>query len=293
MPSLRTTVAVNDLLRCEATMNRRAAIGLMSYSLAYELVFPQSAAAEPRSMRKYQELKRYVAPEARQGVAVDSSHFYAVGNSSVAKYDKASGARLAGWECPEGKPLIHLNSGAVVEGKLYCAHSNYPGVPMTGSIEIWDARTMKHIGSHSFGIDNGSTTWADFHREHWYVGFAHYQNKGAEPNRDPRWTSVVKFNQAWHRLEGWVFPPEVLNRFAGYSCSGGVIDDEGLLYCTGHDAPEIYVLKFPEGGSVLELVETIEVTFPGQGLAWDRSNPGTLYSISKGSREVIVARISK
>jgi hypothetical protein len=273
-------------------MNRRAAIRLMSCTLASERAFRPFALARPALARKFHEIKRYLAPEARQGVAVDSSCFYPIGNFSVAKYDKQSGARLGGWECPEGKPLIHLNSGVIVDGRLYCAHSNYPAVPMTGSIEIWETSTMRHVGSHSFGIDVGSTTWADFHKEHWYVGFAHYQNKGAEPNRGPSWTSVVKFNRAWQRLEGWVFPSEVINRFAGYSCSGGVIDDTGLVYCTGHDVPEIYVLKFPEGGSILELVETIQVTFPGQAMAWDRSSPGTLYSISKGSRQVVVSRLS-
>jgi hypothetical protein len=274
----------------ETKMNRRVAISLITSSMAAGLTLRRPAVASASSTR-YRELKRYAAPEARQAVAVDSNCFYAIGNNSVAKYGKESGARIAGWECPEGKPLIHLNSGVVLEGRLYCAHSNYPDVPMTGSIEIWDTHTMQHVGNHSFGIGVGSATWADFFREHWYVGFAHYQNKGAEPDRDPSWTSVVKFTKNWNRLEGWIFPREVIQRFAGYSCSGGVIDDQGLLYCTGHDAPEIYVLKFPDGGSILELIEVIEVTFPGQGIAWDRSSPATLYSISKASRQVIVSRI--
>jgi hypothetical protein len=276
----------------EATMNRRMAISLITRSLAAGLAFGRPAIAAGSSTR-YRELKRYAAPEARQAVAVDSNCFYAIGNSSVAKYSKETGARIAGWECPEGKPLIHLNSGVVIEERLYCAHSNYPQIPMTGSIEIWDTHTMQHLGNHSFGIGMGSTTWADFYREHWYVGFAHYQNKGAEPNRDPSWTSIVKFSKGWNRLEGWVFPPEVIQRFAGYSCSGGVIDDEGIIYCTGHDAPEVYVLKFPEAGSALELIEIIAVAFPGQGIAWDRSSPGTLYSIVKASRQVIVSRVSR
>ena len=116
----------------------------------------------------------------RSAIAVDSDCFYAIGNSSVAKYSKESGARIAGWECLEGKPLIHL-SGVVLDGRLYCAHSNYPAVPMTGSIEIWDTRTMQHVENYSFGIGTGSITWADFYRGYWYVGFAHYQNKGGEP----------------------------------------------------------------------------------------------------------------
>lgn len=271
-------------------MNRRESIAWMISFLTVRRV---SAFGQSTSSWKHQELRRFPAREARQGVAVDSSCFYAIGNTSVARYDKSSGNRLAGWECPEGDPLIHLNSGVVADGKLYCAHSNYPAVPATGSIEIWDTSTMKHVGSHSFGVYAGSTTWIDFYQGSWYVAFAYYQNKGAEPGRDPSWTSVLQFDKAWNRKQGWVFPPAVLKRFAGYSCSGGIIDDEGFLYCTGHDAPELYVLKFPEAGSLLELVGILEVTFPGQGIALDKSQPGVLYSISKATREVVVSRIIK
>ena len=109
-------------------MNRRIAISLMTCSLAAVVTFRRPAVAAASSTR-YQELKRYEAPEARQAIAVDSDCFYAIGNSSVAKYSKESGARIAGWECLEGKPLIHLNSGVVLDGRLYCAHSNYPAFP--------------------------------------------------------------------------------------------------------------------------------------------------------------------
>jgi hypothetical protein len=259
--------------------------------LVYSLGTPIQSRDGGRPAREIREVKRYPAAEATQGVAVDREFFYAIGNHSVGKYDKKSGVRVAGWECPKGKPLIHLNGGIVHEGRLYCAHSNYPGVPMTGSIEIWDTKSMKHVGSHSFGIYAGSTAWIEHHAGFWYVGFAHYQNKGGEPNRDPSWTTVVKFDQGWNRLEGWVFPDKVIRRFGGYSSSGGVIDAKGYLYATGHDASEVYVLKFPDGGSVLELIEIMAVTFPGQGLALDRSDPGTLYAISKADRQVVVCRI--
>ncbi len=241
----------------------------------------------------YEELRRFPAVEAKQAVAVDAKYFYAISNHAIGKYDKTSGVRITGWDCPEGEPLIHLNSGIVLEGKLYCAHSNYPGVPMTGSIEIWDTETLRHIGSHSFGIYSGSTTWIDFYDGHWYVAFAHYGNRAAEPNRDPTWTNLVKFDKDWNRKEGWVFPAPVIEKFAGYSSSGGIFDEEGLLYVTGHDAKEIYVLKIPEAGSILELLETIEVNSPGQGIAWDRSASGILYAVYKQNREVIVSRLEK
>lgn len=252
-----------------------------------EPLSPQNDAPKIR----LRELRRYPAAEATQGVAVDGRHFYAIGNHSIGKYDKKNGRKAGGWECPEGQPLIHLDSGVVHEGELYCAHSNYPGVPMTSSIEIWDTATMRHVRSHSFGIYAGSATWVDFHRGYWYVAFAHYQNRAAEPNRDPRWTTIIQFDRAWNRLQGWVFPQPLIERLTPYSCSGGVFSEAGLLYCTGHDAPELYVMKFPEGGSTLEWIETLGFASPGQGIALDKDEQGILYSIHRANREVIVSRI--
>jgi hypothetical protein len=87
-------------------------------------------------------LARFHAPEARQGVAVDERFYYVIGNRVIGKYDRKSHQRLAVWEGPEGGPIEHLNSGVVVDGRLYCAHSNYPGIPMTSSVEIWDTETL-------------------------------------------------------------------------------------------------------------------------------------------------------
>ena len=39
-------------------------------------------------------VRRYAAAEARQAVAVDSTHFYAIDNRRIGKYDKQSGAKV-------------------------------------------------------------------------------------------------------------------------------------------------------------------------------------------------------
>jgi hypothetical protein len=75
------------------------AISLLTRSLAAGLAFRRPAVAAAASSTRYQELKRYAVPEARQAVAVDSDCFYAIGNSSIARYSKESGVRIAGWEC--------------------------------------------------------------------------------------------------------------------------------------------------------------------------------------------------
>jgi hypothetical protein len=222
------------------------------------------------------ELGRFIVAEADQAVAVDKEHFYAIDNHEIGKYEKATGIRVGGWKGEDGGPIIHLNSGIVIDGKLYCAHSNYPGIPMVGSIEIWDTESMEHIDSHSFGINAGSTTWIDFRDGHWFVAFVHYSRFAAELGTDPRWSTLIKFDQEWRPLESWVYPPEVLKRFIPHSNSGGAFGPDGRVYTTGHDRPEVYVLDFPKAGSVLELVATIEVDCEGQGIAWgpSRANPG-------------------
>src|SRR4051812_24274753 len=102
-------------------------------------------------LRRSEELRRVPAAEANQAVAADENCLYAIGNHVIGKYDKKTGKRLAGWECVSGKPLIHLDSGVVHERVLYCAHSNFPGLPMVSSIEMWETESLRHIGSHSFG----------------------------------------------------------------------------------------------------------------------------------------------
>jgi hypothetical protein len=224
-------------------------------------------------------------------VAVDAEHFYAIGNHVIGKYHKNTGKRLSGWECEPGKPLVHLNSGLVRSGVLYCAHSNYPKVPVVSSIEMWETKTLRHTGAHSFGISEGSATWVDSREGRWYVTFGHYGRRAAEPNRDPRWTTLVQFDSEWRRLQGWVYPEEVISRLGEYSISGGVFAPDGTLFCTGHDNPEIYVLSFPEGGSTLVLRNTFATPNKGQGISWDPAEAGILYSIDRGAREVIVTRL--
>jgi outer membrane protein assembly factor BamB len=263
-------------------------ISLFSFALALQVV-----AAEP-SQFVAQELRRFVAPEATQAVAVDATHFYAIDNRVIAKYAKSTGQREKTWTASAELPLEHLDSGVVLGDKLYCAHSNFPRYPENSSVEIWDTATLQHVGTHSFGIYEGSLTWIDRHDDAWWAVFAHYSEK---VNDDPRakdspWTSLVRFDGDWRRTAGWVFPAAVTDRFEPHSCSGGSWGSDGRLYCTGHDRGELYDFALPRAGSTLELKRTIDVPFTGQGFAWDRSEPGVLYGIDRPRGEVIVLKLS-
>ncbi len=239
-----------------------------------------------------QLISSFPAAEARQGVAVDATHFYAIDSRAIGKYDKQTGRFVAKWQAPKDSYIIHLDSGMVVDGKLYCAHSNYPGWPMKSSVEIWDTETLTHLGTHDFGVRWGSLTWLDRHHGFWWAVFANYdqmvngQRYGGKEN-----TILVKLNDDWRDLQTWTFPSTLLSRFGEMSNSGGSWGPDGRLYLTGHDAAEVYAVRLPENGGVLEFLETIPVAITGQGIAWDRSAPGTLYGILRQKRQVTVLRL--
>lgn len=271
-------------------LTRRSVLQLPVALAAAPLV--TGAARSSQSRRVAEEIRRLPAREANQGVAADATHLFAIDNHAIGKYDKATGERVGGWSCERGKPLIHLDSGVVRNGVLWSAHSNYPGVPMTSSIETWDAATLTDRSSYSFGIYEGSATWVDSRGEFHYVTFAHYRGNADEPTRDPRWTTVVQFDAQWRRRQAWVYPPEVVEKLGNYSMSGGTFGPDGRLYCTGHDNPEVYVFSFPTGGSALVLEETIAVPMHGQGIAFDPVDPSILYGIDRPRREIVVTRLA-
>ena len=253
-----------------------------------------TASAEEDGLTRVQ---RYPAASARQGVAVDAEYFYAIGNHWIEKYERSSGRKVAEWKGGAGGAIVHLNSGVFVDGELWCAHSNYPGIPMTSSLERFDPETLEHTGSHSLGIQQGSATWVDRHDGAWWVAFAHYGalggggKPGGEAGKGPEWTSLVRFDDAWRRTAGWVFPLDLVRKFAPSSNSGGLFAHDGTIWVTGHDAAEIYVLRLPEAGSVLEWIATRAAPIAGQGIARDPVEERALWGIVKKSREVVHMRL--
>jgi hypothetical protein len=241
-------------------------------------------------------VRSYQAPSARQAVVADAKYFYAIGNHSIDKYDRATGVKTGAWaEAPDG-PIHHLNSGVLINGELLSAHSNYPGIPMTSSIERFDPATLEHTGSHSFGIQYGSATWIDRHDGAWWVAFAHYGHiggggkRGGQPGKGPEWTSLVRFDDQFRRTGGWVYPADLVARFAPSSNSGGLFARDGTIWVTGHDAAEIYVQRLPKAGSVLDWIETIPAPIAGQGIALDPTDEQSLWGIVKKSGVVVHSR---
>jgi hypothetical protein len=79
------------------------------------------------------------------------------------------------------------------------------------------------------------------------------------------------------------------------SISGGVFTSDGRLICTGHDNPELYVLRFPTGGSALEREAITRPQFPARPSpstrVTDRSSTASTAGTRNHRREV--ARLRK
>lgn len=258
-------------------------------ALAQEAAPPTRPAASP--------VARFTIAEARQAVAVDATAFYAIDNRIIAKFDKKTGQPIAKYEGPKTGPIIHLDSGVVLDGKLYTAHSNYPAWPMTSSVEIWDAATLKHVGSHSFGIERGSLTWIDRDPQgRWWGAFANYNrvfDKSPLAYGNKHTTQLVRFDADWRVAEAFVYPDALVERFQDMSNSGGSFGPDGRLYITGHDNAELYVVAAPEMGSTVTWLETIPLEIGGQGFAFDRDEAGVVWGIVRkaGGSQVTVSRL--
>lgn len=236
------------------------------------------------------EVRRLPAEEARQGAAADASAVYAVDNSRIGRYDKASGRRIAAWT---GDPRLfpHLNSCSVRGTALVCAASNYPAVPMQSRVVTFDARTLKLRRVRDLGAAYGSLTWLDWRDGGWWACFAHYDGKGGEPGRDHRSTTLVRYTPGFRATARWRFPDTVLARFAPRSASGGAWGADGLLYVTGHDRPELYVLQVPPGGGTLRHVATLATPTGGQAIGWDPAEARLLWSIDRRTRALVASRV--
>jgi len=230
-------------------------------------------------------LAAIAAPEAQQGVAVDAQSLYAISSSGIARYDRRTQRKVAQWQ-GDPRRFPHLNSCAVVAAELICAASNYPAVPMASRIEIFDAQTLEHRRSHALGRQFGSLTALDWHDGAWWAVFANYDGKGGEKGRNHRATVLVRMDSAFRPADSWLFPQAVLARFAPRSCSGVTWGADGLLYASGHDRAEVYALRLPTSGSVLDHVATLAMPTAGQAIDWD-PEARILWSIDRAGRRLV------
>lgn len=217
------------------------------------------------------------SPLANQAAAADEKFVYVVDDGVISKHDRSTGKELAR---SIGKAQ-HLNSGFLWQGKLYCAHSNYPKKPHQSDIRVLDPESMKLEIFHTFDNPPGSLTWAVRRDKHWWCCFAHY-------GKDNEKSVLVQYGDGWKEIGRWTFPKELVADWGNYSLSGGIWMGDDLL-ATGHDKKVIYKLKVPKEGSVVKVVEVVPSPFPGQGIAADPKTGG-LVGIDRAKRQVLFAK---
>ena len=173
---------------------------------------PDAVLAQPLQVQATL-LQQFNSDDARQGIAVDNDHFFTISNTRISMHDKNSGEPILKFNADPkagSSQLIHLDSGKVLDGLLYAAHSNYPRSPMQSSVESLNATTPEHVESHPFGPIAGSLKCLDFHQGHWWRTFANYDV--IVPGQQQAYgttaaTGLVKMDQDFTILQRWLFPP--------------------------------------------------------------------------------------
>jgi len=225
----------------------------------------------------WRQTRAIAAPEAHQAAAAHDGHVYAIASRVIGKYERQTGKRLA---LSKGAAK-HLNSGLFWNGRLYCAHSNYPTKPERSQIMVLDPETMKLSVFKDFEDSGGSLTWVLRRDGHWWCNFAFY---GDDNHR----TYLVKYDDRWRELARWTYPQSVIRQLRKYSLSGGLWLGEDLLV-SGHDDPVLFRLRLPRQGRILEYVDKQSAPFSGQGIAIDPVTNG-LIGIHRARRQIIFAK---
>jgi hypothetical protein len=235
-----------------------------------------------------------IPTEANQGVAVDKNYYYAISNIRITKHEKATGKLVAAWEADLNNPAFnhfkHMNSGTVIDGKLYVAHSRYSVDPNDNSIEIFNVKNelLEHKKTIRMPRKYGSLTWIDKRLDgSWWMCFAVY---GEGVNKNTRLVKYDYQNTKFVEEKSWFFPMQAIANWGDMSCSGGSWGADGLLYTTGHDHAKAFVLTFDESDNLKYQRTENNVGFYGQAIAWDRfSEQPMLWGIVK--RKFITATL--
>ncbi|QNE06418.1 hypothetical protein [Croceicoccus marinus] len=230
------------------------------------------------------------AQSARQGVASDGTSIYAIDNNVITRIAIADRQVTGEWR---GDPALfpHLNSCTVVEDELVCASSNYPAVPQLSTVEIFDLQSLEHSRSIALGPMPGSLTALDRHDGRWWATFANYDDRGTPQGRDHRDSFVAQMDDDFRISRMWGLPDAVLDRLAPSSISGASWSENGQLYLSGHDKPELYVVALPQAGGTLRHVATIPIESHGQAIDVDPLDQTLIWSIDRETRTVHASRL--
>ena len=123
-------------------MSQDLKIRKILYLLGLSFLLNLDLWGEDKSSAQMNTVLRQIPIKVSQGVAVDEKYFYGISNTRISKHDKLTNEIVASWQAKgdKFKYFKHLNSGTVIDGKLYCAHSRFAVDPNDCTVEIWDVQ---------------------------------------------------------------------------------------------------------------------------------------------------------
>ncbi|NDC54614.1 MAG: endonuclease [Planctomycetia bacterium] len=241
----------------------------------------RATAAESGLHRRegYTAVAALASPHATQAAAAGEHVIYAISSTAVARYDRRSGRLI---DVADGAGARHLNSGFLLGGRLFLAHSNYPHTPPESDIRALDPAGDHLEVFHRFVDPPGSLVWCIVNDGVWWCCFARY-------GRDNRRTVLIEYADGGleREVRRFRFPAVVVDDWDDMSASGGIWAGDTLLV-SHHHHRVLYRLALPTTGDELRLVETLTCPFPGQGIAADASSGG-LVGIDREHLRVLFA----
>lgn len=281
------------LIRVAVLINRSIAVALTCVGVCCVSLFAIADDAAQSStafvpQKGWTTTSRLVTEYATQAAAADEKCIYAISSTTVAKFARSSSKLLA---TATDSSTKHLNSGFLDDGKLYCAHSNYPDTPHESDIRIYNPRSNSLTVFHRFIDPPGSLVWCIRKNGHWWCCFAHYGEKNHR-------TVLIEYAEDGLTVEAqrFLFPKEVIADFDGMSGSGGIWFGDSLLV-SHHHFPVLYELKCPgpnDPPDRLILLAVRHCPFPGQGFGIDKARLAGagwphLVGIDRRCRAVVLA----
>ena len=254
-------------------MKPAAILGLALF-VAASLLHCATAIADDAAV--WQVVRTLPSQDAHQAAAADERFLYAISSERIARYDRFT-------DEPAGMsrgPAKHLNSGFLWDGRLYCAHSNFPKLPEESEVKVLDLASMELTTFHKFDNPGGSLTWSIRDGETWWCNFARYGADNAK-------SFLARYDLDWKETGRWTYPAELVAKLGRNSLSGGILRD-GEFLATGHDDPVLFRLAIPKEGNELTLLGTMAVPFTGQGIAID-PRTGGLLGIHRGKKLLLMA----